>query len=264
MSRAITSELRKLLTIRLWWVLLLSMFAYMAFLGVVLGFSLAEGSSMAGDAGFSIADIAQPVYTLATALGYVFPLVVGTLIVTNEHRHQTLTPTFLFEPRRGVVLGAKLVVAGGAGVVFGAVGTIGGIAGGLPVLAAKDVPLQLGDSDTWIAIVMSVVALALWALVGVGLGSVLPQQVAAIVTILAFTQFVEPILRLGLGSFDATDGIARFLPGAAAEAIVGSSVFTIGGTLELLTRWQGVLVMIAYVAVLTLVGRRTTWSRDIT
>ena len=52
---------------------------------------------------------------------------------------------------------------------------------------------------------LSVVALVLWALVGVGFGSVLTNQVAAIVVLLAFTQFVEPLLRLLLAQFDATE-----------------------------------------------------------
>ena len=59
------------------------------------------------------------------------------------------------------------------------------------------------------------------AVIGVAFGSVLTNQVAAIVVILAFTQFVEPIARLALGAFDVTDGIAKFLPGAAADGLVG-------------------------------------------
>ncbi|MFI5426384.1 hypothetical protein [Aeromicrobium sp. UC242_57] len=87
----------------------------------------------------------------------------------------------------------------------------------------------------------AVVALALWCMIGVGLGSVLPNQVGAIIAILAFTQFVEPIVRLGLSAFDATAPIARFLPGAAAEAIAGSSFYTAGSATgcsdDCLGRW---------------------------
>ena len=56
-------------------------------------------------------------------------------------------------------------------------------------------------------------------------GSVVPNQVAAIVVILAFTQLVEPIARIALGAFDLTDGVAKFLPGAAADALIGASLF---------------------------------------
>lgn len=265
MSAAIRTELRKLFSTRLWWILLIGMGAYMAFLAGVLGFALATGDSMTGSgAALSPAEITGSVYTLATALGYVFPLVVGALIMTNEFRHQTATPTFLFEPRRHVVLLAKLVVGALIGLLFGLAGVIGTLATGLPVLAFKDVPLRLDDSGTWVAIVLSVVALSIWCMIGVGLGSVLTNQVAAIITILAFTQFVEPIVRLGLSAFDATAPIARFLPGAAAESIAGSSFYSAGSSVELLGRLPGALVMLAYVVVLATIGLRTTLRRDIT
>lgn len=265
MRDALTSELRKLLSTRLWWILLIGMAGYMAFLGVVLAFSLAQGSSMTGGSGvITDRDVVLSTYTLATALGYVFPLVMGALIITSEVRHQTLTPTFLFEPRRGVVLVAKLVVAGVLGIAFGLAGVAGALAGGAPVLVFQDIPLLLGDTEVLTALALTTLALGLWALIGVGLGSLLPNQVASIVVILAFTQFVEPILRIGLAAFEVTQGVARFLPGAAAESVVGSSLYTVGGGLELLERWQGALVLLVYVAVLTLLGKKLTIDRDIT
>lgn len=265
MSAAIRTELRKLFSTRLWWILLIGMAAYMAFLAAVLGFALAAGDSMSGGSGMlSPKQITDSLYTLATALGYVFPLVVGALIMTNEFRHQTATPTFLFEPRRHVVLLAKLLVGALIGLLFGLAGMVGTMATAIPVLAFKDIPLRLDETATWVAIALSIVALGIWCMIGVGLGSVLTNQVAAIITILAFTQFVEPILRLGLSAWDVTAPIARFLPGAAAESIAGSSFYSAGSDLELLGRLPGALVMLAYVAVLAVIGWRTTLRRDIT
>jgi ABC-type transport system involved in multi-copper enzyme maturation permease subunit len=110
---------------------------------------------------------------------------------------------------------------------------------------------------------MSWVALVLWALVGVGFGSVLTNQVAAIVVLLAFTQFVEPILRLLLAQFDATEQLSKFLPGAAGEAIAGSSLYVSSGLAQLLVPWQGILVLLGYALVLVGIGRLTTFRRDI-
>ena len=58
--------------------------------------------------------------------------------------------------------------------------------------------------------------------------------------------------------------MVRFLPGAAAEAVVGSSLYTTGGALDLSPRWLGALVLIGYVVVLSSIGWRTTLRRDIT
>jgi ABC-type transport system involved in multi-copper enzyme maturation permease subunit len=207
--------------------------------------------------------IAMSVYTLAVALGYIFPAILGALSVTGEFRHRTITPTLLAEPRRSLVLGAKLVAILPFGLVLAVAGVLGTVLGGAATLAIMGEPTLLGDSEVQRTIVMSVVALVLWALVGVGFGSVLTNQVAAIVVLLAFTQFVEPILRILLAQFDATEAVSKFLPGAAGEAIAGSSLYTSSGLAELLPAWQGALVLLGYAVVLVVIGRLTTFRRDI-
>ena len=142
MKNALRSELRKITTTRLWWLLAIVMFAYMAVLGAVMAFSFtvdADGDSMAvGLASGGVLDgqaVAQAVYTLGNSLGYVFPLVIGALAMTSEFRHQTITPTLLHEPRRSVMLAAKLVSHLLLGIVYGVVGTAGAVAMGAPLLA---------------------------------------------------------------------------------------------------------------------------------
>lgn len=209
-------------------------------------------------------DAAEAVYTLGGSVGYVFPLIIGALAMTGEFRHQTITPTLLAEPRRVVVLSAKLISSIVIGVLFGVVGTLGSILGGAPLLKWKGDGAYLADSGVLTAALLCAVALAIWTVVGVGVGTLLPNQVAAIVVILAFTQFVEPLLRLALSAVDALAGVAQFLPGAAGEALAGSSIYSLSGMTGLLDRWQGALVLIAYGVVFAVIGRWTTLRRDIT
>ncbi|MDT0201003.1 ABC transporter permease subunit [Nocardioides sp. AE5] len=274
MIATLRSEWRKVVSTRMWWILALVMFGYMAFLGAVIGFSVSQASGSGGGAGMdggalSGLEAAQSTYTIGASLGYVFPLIVGALAMTGEFRHQTITPSFLFQPRRGVVLGAKLLVNLGIGVIYGVVGTLGAVLGGAPLLATLGDGLYLGNGEVLGNLFFSVIALAIWAVIGVGLGTMLPNQVAAIVVILAFTQFVEPILRIGLiAGGDAADvpalgDVAMFLPGAAAEALVGSSFYAASG-IGLLDRWEGALVLVAYAVVFAVVGRFTTLKRDVT
>jgi hypothetical protein len=195
----------------------------------------------------------------------VFPVLLGALAVTSEFRHKTLTPTFLAEPHRSVVLGAKftseLIVGAGLGVVAFAtsVGT------GAAALAAFGLDTGLTESDTWALVGRGVLAMALWATIGVGIGSLVPNQVAAIVIVIAFTQFVEPILRLAASLNDVTANIGQFLPGAASDALVGASFYSIAsvGAAESLEWWQGGLVLLAIGVVTTLIGGATTWRRDV-
>jgi hypothetical protein len=62
--------------------------------------------------------------------------------------------------------------------------------------------------------------------------------------------------------------VGRFLPGAAGDALVGASFFTVfagsGGGAGPLEWWQGGLVLVAYAAVFGTVGALTTWRRDLT
>jgi hypothetical protein len=274
MIAALRTEYRKLVTTRLWWALLLCMALYMVFLGATMGFvyTIEGGQSMVGG---PMADpeaapqldglsIAKTVYTIAPALGYVFPVIVGALSMTGEFRHMTVTPTFLAEPRRGRVLVAKLLSSLPVGLAFGVVGTVATVLAGAAVLALRGHGTYLSDPEILRSIGLSVLVLAVWAMVGVGFGTALTHQVAAIVVLLAFTQFVEPLLRVFLGAFEQTAGVAKFLPGAAGEAVTGASLYSSAGIGELLPWWQGLLVLVAYGLVLAAVGHLTTLRRDIT
>jgi len=272
MIATIRSEVLKLTTTRLWWVLALVMVGYVGFTAALLAFlfgALGDQLATQPDAPqLSPEAIAPVVYSAVTAVGYVFPLILGTLAVTSEVRYQTLTPTFLTQPRRGRVLSSKLVVLAVAGAVFGLIGLLASVGLGAPILAATGSGAALDDSDTWALAGRIVIAMALWAVIGVGIGSLIQNQVAAIVVVLAFTQFIEPILRFGTSIWDWTAAVGRFLPGAASDALVGSSIFTSfgggGGTVPPLEWWQGGLVLLAIAVVLSIAGYLTAWRRDIT
>ena len=268
MIAALRTEYRKLVTTRLWWVLLLVMVVYMAFLAAVMAWTFTQVPTTSPDGtAVPVTDeqIVRAVYTVAVSLGYVFPLIVGAMGMTGEYRHLTITPTLLAEPRRDVVLGAKLVSSALIGVLFGLAGTLAATGTGAGVLAMLGKSTGLGSAGTWRTLGLSVVALAVWAVVGVALATVVTNQVAVLVIALAFTQFVEPILRTVLVLTSWGGGITRFLPGAAGEAISGGSLYTalgLGG--NLLAWWQGLLVLSGYALVLAVIGRLTTLRHDVT
>ncbi|MGW6131467.1 ABC transporter permease [Cellulomonas sp. NPDC055163] len=272
MRAALVTEYRKIVTTRLWWVLLLVMVGYMMFIAGFMAWAFTQGGGMGGSPAGGGGEapeltpeaVVRTVYTIAVTFGYVFPVIVGALSVTTEFRHQTITPTLLAEPRRNVVLVAKLVAGLVIGLVFGVVATLVTAGTGAGVLAALGEPTFLGEVETWRTLALSALALALWSVVGVALGTVLTNQVAAIVVLIAFTQFVEPVLRVVLGLTSWGKDVASFLPGAAGEAVSGGSFYAEAGMGALLDWWQGMLVLMAYALVLALVGRATTFRRDIT
>ncbi|MCD2440663.1 ABC transporter permease [Agromyces sp. SYSU K20354] len=271
--RALGSEFQKVFTTRMWWLIAILLVAYVAFLaggfGAFLGWTI-ENPDAAQTSGNNTQlppgmQLAPLLYSFASSVGYVFPVLLGALAVTGEFRHKTLTPTFLAEPRRTTVLSAKfgsqLVVGAGLGVVAFAtsVGT------GAAALAAFGLDTELDTSDTWALIGRGVLAMALWGAIGVGLGALVPNQVAAIVIVIAFTQFIEPILRLAASLNEVTAQIGQFLPGAASDALVGASFYNIAavGSPEALEWWQGGLALLTIGVVATVIGGATTWRRDV-
>jgi ABC-2 type transport system permease protein len=263
-TRVLRSEYTKVTSTRMWWVLALVLFGYVgisaAGIALVFGFQ-------AEDQGIPFDSLPPLVFSFASSVGYVFPLLIGALAVTNEFRHQTLTPTFLAGPRRGGVLGGKLATSVLFGALYGVVGLLASVGIGALILGLFSIDPMLGESDTWAMFGRVVLAMALWGAIGVGVGVLIPSQVGSIVVILAFTQFLEPILRIAAGLVEVLAEIAQFLPGAASDALVGASFFSVAGgpmAAPTLEWWQGGLVLAGYAGLFTVLGYATSWRRDVT
>lgn len=268
MRTAILMEYRKFFSTRMWWILLLGMAAYMAFFAVVMATSLSISVEGGDDLMLTMDPLekAKTIYTIATAFGYVFPAIVGALSVTSEFRHQTITPTLLAEPNRTRLIGAKLLGSIPIGLLFGIAGTASVVLVGGAILELTGEGAMLTEASAWQAIGLSVVALTVWTVVGVGLGTAMTNQVAVVLVLLAFTQFVEPVLRLLLGNLldGSLERVAAFLPGAAGESIAGASLFSSIGFGDLLPWWQGAGALVLYALGLALLGRVTNFRRDFT
>jgi ABC-2 type transport system permease protein len=265
MIAAIRTELLKVRTTRLWWVMLGLMVITVAGLTVLLAAIVDTTASDDPAAGGTPGLVIGVVYSMAVGFGYVFTLVMGTLSVTGEFRYQTLTPTYLSEPRRGVVVAGKTVGQFVTGLVFGVVTVAVAIAVGAGTLAILKNPTGLGEGSIQRSLLLSPVALGLWAVIGVGLGALIRNQVAAIVVIIAFNQIVDPILRLALSALGG-EGVVKFLPTSAAESMAGGglgSMLTADGSAGALAWWGGGLVLLAYGIVFVALGWLLTLRRDV-
>jgi hypothetical protein len=279
LGRATAAEFAKVFSLKSWWLLGLIMVVYVGFTAGGIAFFLSDaGALLSGaPAGTPAPEldpvvIANLVYSSVTAVGLVIPLLFGALIVTTEYRHGTLTPTTLAQPRRGIVLTAKAIVAALMGALYGVFGLIGSVGIGAPVLVALGEDTALGEPEVIGVLLRTLVATALWSLLGLGLGALLTSQIAAIVIVLAFTQFVEPILRLVAAVWEWSAQLGRFLPGSATDALVGAGILSSLNALDptvpvaavdALTWWQGGLVLGGLAAVLLVAGALTTGRRDV-
>lgn len=147
--------------------------------------------------------------------GVFFATLAGLLAVTSEFRYGTIRPTLLFEPRRRVVLAAKVVSAALTGVVFGAVCSALSFATGLALLSIRGADLAITGPHAAALALGPPVAAALSAVLGVAIGALIRNQAGAIVALAAYAFVVDAAL------FGAVPAVGRFLPGKAGDAIAG-------------------------------------------
>lgn len=270
MTAAIQAELRKIATTRLWWILGASLALSVMFMVAVIVFSMAFAEEL-GATGSDQPDLsamdpeylATMIYSLPVSFGYVFPAVLGALSLTSEYRHRTIDITLLMDPRRSRLIGAKLLAIVPFGLAYGLVAMLSGVLVGAAGLALTDQPTYLADASTWGSIAMGVVALAVWSVVGVGLGAAIPNQVMVIVLLVGWTQLAEPILRLAFGLIEPLSAASAYLPGAAGDAMVGASFYTAMESGDLLSPWAGFAVLLTYGLLAGAIGWVRMARRDV-
>jgi ABC-2 type transport system permease protein len=182
----------------------------------------------------------------------VFSALAGILLVTSEFRFGTIRPTFLFEPRRTRVVAAKAGAGLVAGLVFGIVGAGIAIGVGSAILASRYISVSLDGGDFALLAFGIVAGAGLWGTIGVGVGSVIRNQVGAIIGLLAWGFVVENLL------FALVPSVGRLTPGQAQNGLMGQT-----DDPHLLHPLPAVLVMLAWTAVIAVAGAMLTARRDV-
>jgi len=251
MTRLIRTEFTKLATTRLLYGLAAAMAAF-GVLTVVVGATTAgqQGNLSLSADSFAMF-IAAPVrHTLLAGAA----LLLGILGMTGEFRHHTVTQTFLVTPDRGRVVAAKLVAYPLAAIALAltTMAVTAAVAAGW--LAAKGITPSLLDARLGRVVGVALLAAGLCGLVGVGVGALVRNQVAALVGTLVWVLVVEGLLM----SLLHAPSLGKWLPSAAAKAAITSP----GGAQ--LSRLAGTLLLAGYALALALVGTRLVVRRDIT
>ena len=253
MIRLVRAEWTKLFTTRVWIGLLLGACVMVAgFAALFIAFS---GSSQPGQPPLpAVGDPEFEKLAFATAANVVVMfLILGIIGMTQEYRHRTATPTFLTSPRRGRVVIAKLVAYALAAIPFALVVlAVNVLVVAVYAGARGDAPSLSGDNLRVLA--SSGVALVIYAVIGVGIGALIRNQVGAIVGSLVYLFVVETVVR----QIPATSGAYKWMPGGALEALTA----TFAGP-DLLEPWQGGLLLLGYGLLAALVGAVFAVRRDV-
>jgi ABC-2 type transport system permease protein len=267
MIRFVAAELVKLRTTRLWWGLLLGLVLLSMALGALQAAVAGADADGDGTGGPLLSDpgTIRGSYTAGLGVAYLFTLALGVIAMAGEYRHGTMSSTVLAAPVRVKTVLAKLFALIGAGAGYGVATVLASIAGGAIVFGLRDADLWRSDAGLPRAMALAVVAVALWALIGLGVGTLIRNQVVALFVAIGFGWIVEPLVGLALRYFDVAY-VAKFLPTQATSAIVQPAQPEGTGDLDLtlLPWWGGILVLLAYALVSAGIGAALTLRRDIT
>jgi len=252
MIALLRSEVRKVTSIKLWWGMLLGSMAFAA-LSVIAQIAT-NGLRNNPAAPLTTAVTQRSIFSSAIS-GYIFSVVVGIILITTEFRHFTSRPTFLLEPRRGRVIAAKLLVAAGVGLIYGIACVAVAVAITVPWLSAKGITIGWAANGLAVVMLGAVGVVAIFAIVGVDVGVLFRNQIAAVITTLAYLFVVEPLVAV----IPVIKEGYRYLPGAAANALTGVA----RNQALLLPNWQGGLLLLGWGLLFAAVGWVVTIRRDI-
>jgi ABC-2 type transport system permease protein len=262
-TRLVRAELLKLFTTRLWWGLLIGIVA-----GGAAFAALTAGLAGRGPAGQSTPGVTDPAtvrstYTAGLSIGYLIALALGIITMSGEYRHQTITSTVLSSPRRLRIVLAKLAALTVAGVGYGVVAVLAGVVVGAPIILLRGGSARLTSDGVPRALALAALAVALWAILGLGVGTLLRNQVVALLVSIGVAWLAEPLLSLGLNALD-WGFVAKYLPSSATSALVSPAASGGGLTMAYLPWWGAALVLLGYAVMSGALGAAVTLRRDIT
>ena len=245
MSALLQAELLKLRTTRTFFALMgaaLALSLLLAALTLVL-----SDPPIAGD---DMRDVLSGDFTS------LFILLLGVIGMTGEWRHRTITSTVLAAPDRVRLLAAKVIAYAVAGAVLSLVVNVVTMLVGTILANAYDHE-ALGAGDLLDLLWRNMAVAALMGALGVCVGAVVRNQVAAMIGLIFFSFFVETAV------FALAPDVGRFGPTTAPTGIQAVDFFD-DGDHEFLDPLPAAAVTLAWIGLLFGLGAALLRGRDLT
>jgi ABC-2 type transport system permease protein len=240
----------KFWSVRSTWWLLASAFVVMAAAGLAVGIGYRHHVPTA-----TVAQIVDNSLSGAV-LAQLLLGALGVLTITGEYSSGTVRPTLAAVPRRGLVLAAKATVLGTVALVIGVAGSVAGFLLAQAAVAGTVIPsASLSDPTALRPVLLTGAYLAVLALVGLGLGTMLRHAGAAIGGLFGVI-FVPAFIGAMFGS--AAFAVLKFVP----IIVLANSITTMSTAPGVLPPWAGIGVMAGYAGVVGGFGALVLTRRD--
>jgi ABC-2 type transport system permease protein len=219
-SGVLRAELRRIATTKLWWVVLICIFvlsAVYATLPAVM--ALLQNRAGVASAPFADPGIIRSIYNGGNVLSRILAMVVGIVAVGSEYRYGTLASSYLAIPRRVPMLLGKAEALLIFGVIYGITSVAAGMLVSVPFVLANGGSFLLDQSETWRSIILGLSSIALWTLIGMGLGILIKNMAVALVVGVILGFLVEPIVSV-VFFLKKWDQLLNLMPSGATNAML--------------------------------------------
>lgn len=199
-------------------------------------------------------------FTGTIYLAWIFPPILGVLMMTSEFRLGTAIATFLMTPNRTRVLASKMLIGGAGGALTGIVSMVGAFLTALAIV--QTAPESVGpDPEKLVGAVlgMATTGFAL-GMLGVAVGALIRTQLASLAVLLGWMLFIEGVIVGVIGSA----GIV--LPGQLvlfAVSAPGDGTWFTQVIQERITAFVGFVGIVVWAVLVGLVASLTTMRKDI-
>jgi ABC-2 type transport system permease protein len=263
MSGVLRAELRRIATTKLWWIVLICIFVlsagYAALPAVV---ALLQSRADLGTSPFTDPGIIRSIYNGGNVLSRILAMVVGIATVGSEYRHGTLASSYLATPNRARMLlnkaGALLIF----GVIFGITSVAAGILVSVPFVLGNNGRFLLDQPETWRSIILGVCSIALWTLIGMGIGILIKNMLAALLIGIILGFLVEPIISV-VFFLKRWDQLLNLMPSGATNAMLEITSPVLFAGHHPSPWWLAALILTAWCLLPALAGVLSAVRRDV-
>ncbi|HSV37490.1 MAG TPA: ABC transporter permease subunit [Nocardioidaceae bacterium] len=252
MKALLAAEMLKLRSTRTTAGLLL---ATLGLVALTVGSEIPKVGAAEGPLSLDDPDLLADVVATCFGIPQLLMVLYGTIAVTQEFRYGTITSTYLGEPRRSRILVAKWIALALVGAVICIATLALSVSFSIALIRSRGGDVTLAG-HFWGVVAVGFVVLAAYGVIGVAIGALVRNQVAAVVGVIVFMTAIEFTV---VPTFPE---VGRWFPLGATSAMFQSGP-SLGLDGELLSAPVAGLVLLGYTAAAVVLALRITPRRDV-